>query len=163
MAISLPDARITAMAQTIEDLRGLWSQVATKVDLSEGGANVVLFDNEGNRLGQADVDAIVESLKIARQAIGILNGTTKTAKWGNLFDRASVDDDAFKFWCEYAQSTGDSLNRALNLGKYNVAKFFSRVGSNIADIAQNAADGVSDSFPWLVVALVAVVLILVLK
>jgi hypothetical protein len=152
-----------AMKQTIDELMGLWTQVANKIDLSQEGGKVLLFDADGNRLGAADVGAIEDSLKLCRQSIGFLNGTIKTAKWGNLFEAAQTNSDALAFWSDYAQQTGDTLSQALGTGKYNVAKFFANAGVAVKEDVEASADAANDSIPWIAVGLVAIALIVIFK
>lgn len=161
-------ARIAAMTQTVNDLKSMHSRVAANQGSNRSwwatASFGLLYEATRRLTGVSSVNqGVAESLRITGQSISILEGSTRTERYGSLFDAASTNDEAMSFWLEYAQQTGETLAMALGLASYSVATFFGKVGGNLQAQAESVATGVGDSLPWIAVGLVAVVLILILK
>lgn len=161
-------ARITAMTQTVNELRDMHYRVSSAQTQNRSwwatASFGLLYEATRRLTGVSMVqEGVQESLKITSQSISILEGTTRTERFGSLFDAASTNDSAMQFWLEYAQQTGETLAMALGLASYNVSRFFGNVGDSLRKQAENVGSGIGDALPWVAVIAVAIVVILLLK
>lgn len=162
-------ARIAAMTQTLNELKSMHSRVAASAN--NGNAEwwstasfSLLYEAVRRVTGVSSVrQGVDDALKVTRQGISILEGTTRTEAFGNLYESAMLDDAAMSFWLEYAQQIGETLALALGLASYDVSRFFGSVSNNVKEMAKDTASGVSSSLPWIAIIAVAVVVIIILK
>ena len=118
-----PNVRATEMRNTVARLDQLQAEVALKLSHSGltvgaleafSGALASLYHYIRDWAGVSQMeDSVLMGLKITQRACDELAGRRVTDAYGNLFLRATTDDQAFEFWCSYAQQTGETL--ALNL------------------------------------------------
>lgn len=153
--------RSREMAQVIARLDQLQAEAAVQVSLggfdspgSLAALYVFIRDRSGLREG---LDA---GLLVTKRAIDELAGRRVTDTYGNLLVRSFTDDQAFEFWCSYAQTTGETL--ALNL-KYSSFRIDDILVHSLASTWREVKDELAAPSAVIVIVLVLVVAILILK
>lgn len=108
-------------------------------------------------------NSVDTGLKITKRAIDELAGRLSTDQFGNLFDRAVTDDTAFKFWCQYAQQTGETLAMSLEYTSFSITTFLKNSLANLKDAKDEIKDELAAPSAIIVTILILVVVILLIK
>jgi hypothetical protein len=161
-------AKVVAMQKTLDELSGMFTRVANSANNNRSWAATaafgMLYESLRAMTGvNESAESVETALKVCGQSLSILSGGIQTEKFGNLFITAQTNDEAMSFWLEYAQQTGDTLSQALSLSKYDVSKFFSKVGTNLAQEAKAVAESANNTLPLVAVIAFVVLLIVILK
>lgn len=164
--------RIAGMTQAVTDLRSKHFQVTQELARNTNSTSAafataalgVLYPLL-KRVTQVEAtqDSVETSLKVTAKAIDVLDGTDTDTIYGDMFIKASTDDNVFQQWGEMAQQTGETLGMALGLSSYDVSQFIGRVGTQIKQNADETLDDIKPASYLIVVILGLVFLIILLK